>query len=432
MCRQQDASSSGDAKHRKPEYEFMGPWLGPLGIMLGLPAVCYALVYVCNAGGCDALRGPVAWPGFPEGPPIITWEACAVLSGWLAWQVALHLVVPGPVEQGTVLSNGRKLKYKLTGSRNLVITMLTIAYLGVYKRTLDLTWVYHNFVPLLSASVAFSFTLSAVLYVAALRKGALCAQGGCTGHVLYDFFIGRELNPRLGSFDLKEFCELYPGLVGWLVIDLAMAYKQWQDLGHVTAAMALVCAFHGVYVWDALWSEKAILTTMDITTDGFGFMLVFGDLTWVPFTYSLQSRYLVDHPQDLSWAAVGAIVGLKALGYWVFRGSNSQKNTFRQNPEHPDVRHLKTLRTASGRRLLVSGWWGVARHINYFGDWLMAWAWCLPCGFTHIVPYFYVIYFGALLVHRDLRDGHACQLKYGKDWDEYCSRVKYRIIPYLY
>ena len=159
--------------------------------------------------------------------------------------------------------------------------MLTIAYLGVHRRMLDLTWVYHNFVPLLSASVAFSFALSAVLYVAALRKGALCAQGGCTGtlhvlmraapgtsydaiscvrfcevsvcedlsvrcqavclylptklpkpacagHVLYDFFIGRELNPRLGSFDLKEFCELYPGLIGWLVIDLAMAYKQWQ------------------------------------------------------------------------------------------------------------------------------------------------------------------------------------------------------------
>ena len=31
----------------------MGPWIGPLGIMLGLPAVCYALVYTCNAGGED-------------------------------------------------------------------------------------------------------------------------------------------------------------------------------------------------------------------------------------------------------------------------------------------------------------------------------------------------------------------------------------------
>ena len=48
---------------------------------------------------------------------------------------------------------------------------------------------------------------------------------------------------------------------------------------------------------DALWAEKAILTTMDITTDGFGFMLAFGDLAWVPFTYSLQARYLVEHPK---------------------------------------------------------------------------------------------------------------------------------------
>ena len=43
-----------------------------------------------------------------------------------------------------------------------------------------------------------------------------------------------------------------------------------------------------MYVIDALWFEQAILSTMDITTDGFGFMLVFGDLAWVPFTYSLQ------------------------------------------------------------------------------------------------------------------------------------------------
>ena len=67
--------------------------------------------------------------------------------------------------------------------------------------------------------------------------------------------------------------------------------------GRISAAMALVCGFHGLYVADALWHEPAILTTMDITTDGFGFMLVFGDLAWVPFTYSLQARYLVDYPQ---------------------------------------------------------------------------------------------------------------------------------------
>lgn len=34
----------------------------------------------------------------------------------------------------------------------------------------------------------------------------------------------------------------------------------------------------------------------DVTTDGFGFMLAFGDLVWVPFTYSLQARYILVRP----------------------------------------------------------------------------------------------------------------------------------------
>ena len=159
------------------------------------------------------------------------------------------------------------------GTRNLTVTVLALAYFGFYKQVLDLSWVYDNFVPLLSAATLFSFTLSAVLYTASVRSGVLCAKGGCTGvlkpckiltplsplyslrypilgqppvvcrseecihtnpncgaagYGLYDFFIGRELNPRLGTFDLKEFCELYPGLIGWLLIDIAMAYKQWQ------------------------------------------------------------------------------------------------------------------------------------------------------------------------------------------------------------
>lgn len=41
---------------------------------------------------------------------------------------------------------------------------------------------------------------------------------------------------------------------------------------------------------------------------------------------------------------------------------------------------LKSIPTATGKNLLVSGWWGVVRHPNYLGDLLMALAWSLPCG----------------------------------------------------
>lgn len=36
------------------------------------------------------------------------------------------------------------------------------------------------------------------------------------GNPIYDFILGRELNPRIGSFDFKYFCELRPGLIGWV------------------------------------------------------------------------------------------------------------------------------------------------------------------------------------------------------------------------
>ena len=57
--------------------------------------------------------------------------------------------------------------------------------------------------------------------------------------------------------------------------------------------------------------EPAILTTIDIINDGFGFMLSFGDLVWVPFSYSIQARYLSVHPVILGPTYVLAILGCR-------------------------------------------------------------------------------------------------------------------------
>ena len=124
----------------------------------------------------------------------------------------------------------------------------------------------------------------------------------------------------------QEFCELTPGLIGWFVLDAAFACKEYELTGAVSPAMLLVCifqvqcdcvvviAFQGVcfvqlscsyrttepdcmnnvqfiYVVDGLWFEPAILTTMDITTDGFGFMLVYNLACFVAHTREVQLTY---------------------------------------------------------------------------------------------------------------------------------------------
>lgn len=63
----------------------------------------------------------------------------------------------------------------------------------------------------------------------------------------------------------------------------------------VSIEMVLINAFQLLYVLDGLWFEPSILTTMDITSEGFGFMLAFGDLVWLPFTYGLQAKYIAEH-----------------------------------------------------------------------------------------------------------------------------------------
>jgi len=118
--------------------------------------------------------------------------------------------------------------------------------------------------------------------------------------------------------------------------------------------MWLVIAFQTWYVTDSLYNEvrqvsvlesptfpihihsqPALFTTMDITSDGFGFMLAVGDLLWVPFTYTLQARYLAFHPVELGPVKTAAILVLNCIGYYIFRDSNGEKNDFRngKNPK---------------------------------------------------------------------------------------------------
>ncbi|KZF23528.1 Delta(14)-sterol reductase [Xylona heveae TC161] len=480
-------------------YEFGGP-LGAFGITFGLPILCYAMSFLCNdVSGCPvpSLLHPstLTWAklkdeiGWPRGGVFALASAKGTLAvlGYYFALIVLQAVLPGQVAEGVQLSSGGRLKYRLNAFTS-VMAIIAVAAVGTLKQGSNFvlwTFIWDNYRALLTANIAISYALAWFVYIRSfsIKRGnpehRELANGGKTGNLLYDWFIGRELNPRvtipvLGTVDIKEFCELRPGLLGWILLDLAFIAQQYRRYGFATDSIFLITGFQALYVFDALWMEPAVLTTMDITTDGFGFMLAFGDLVWVPFIYSLQCRYLAVHPVQLGlWGTLG-VLAVQGLGYSIFRGANNEKNRFRTDPKDPKVAHLKYMETKSGSKLLISGWWGVARHINYFGDWVMAWAWCLPTGIAGymiqktsgdplsagssaaegsiiggqpigaqvvqgeargwgmIVTYFYVAYFGVLLVHREMRDEQKCRRKYGNDWDEYRKKVPWRMIPGVY
>lgn len=401
--------------------------------------------------------------------------------GWsLAYyllNLVLHAVFPVRVVEGTELASGGKLKYRFNGlSSSIFILVGCLA--GTISQGADfVVWTYltDNYVQILTANIIISFALAIYVYVGSFsvkpdnpEKRELAA-GGQTGNLIYDFYIGRELNPRvtlplLGEIDIKTFCEVRPGLLLWFLYNCAWTAKQYRNYGFVTDSIVFTTVIQGLYIIDCYVHEPYILTMIDITMDGFGFMLCFGDLGWVPFLYCQQARYLSVYPHTMGWLGTAGIMAVLITGFTIFRLSNKEKDTFRTKPNDPSVAHLKYIQTKTGSRLLISGWWGLARHINYLGDWIQAWPYSLTTGISGYIilaagsgvegafkmadgreviqgpargwgilfTYFYVLYFGTLLVHRNGRDDNKCSKKYGEDWEEYKRIVRWKIVPGIY
>lgn len=76
-----------------------------------------------------------------------------------------------------------------------------------------------------------------------------------------------------------------------------------------------------------------------------------------------------------------------------------------------------------------AGWWGVSRHVNYLGDFLQAFALGASCGSTHLLPWYYFLFLTCIFINRIPRDEARCRGKYGRTWERYCEKVRWRVLP---
>lgn len=477
----------------KPEYEFGGP-LGAAGIILGLPVLLQVFTFACNdVSGCpvpsllspstlnwDKLKSEVGWP--EEGIwGLGSWEATGVVLAYYFFSMTLYRVLPAQEVLGTKLKqHGKPLQYRFNAFSSTMVHLVICGVGTCFQGANFIVWTYiaENYVQLLTASTILAYALSIFVYIRSFSVDTKypnkdlreLAEGGHTGSFIYDFYIGRELNPRVtlpifGEIDIKTWFEMRVGLTGWILLDLAFIAKQYRNYGYLSDSIIFTTLFQSYYVLEGQYFEAGVLGMMDITTDGLGFMLSFGDIPWVPFLYSTQTRYLSAYPLQLGWGGIAAVSAVFATGLYIFRQSNTQKNVFRTRPDDPAVKNLSYIQTKRGTRLLTAGWWGMARHINYFGDWLQASPFSLPTGVSGYVilpagsaavshaftmldgrqvvqgeargwgiifTYFYVLYFAILLMHRERRDDAMCFKKYGEDWEKYRRLVRWRIVPWVY
>lgn len=380
---------------------------------------------------------------------IITFDYRVVIGAisWILFQVVLSYLedgihrlsflrnyYSGGIKNGPINPTGEVLRYKINGLQAWIISH-TLYFLLVICGMKG-SGIADNWIKLFLVAFFLSCILSILIYIKAFYYPTNFNDNKLTNSRIYDFFFGIEHNPRIGFLDFKLFFNGRPGIIAWTMINISFAFKQYENYGYVTDSMILVNILQAIYVIDFFWHENWYLHTIDIAHDHFGFYLAFGDLVWLPFFYTMQSVYLSNHPIFLGKMYFSIVLSIGIFGYIIFRLTNWQKDNFKKYDIAGSNYLIVEYRTIDGTihssKLLLSGMWGIARHMNYTGDLVLSLSYGLACGFDSIVPYLYFIFMFILLIMRCYRDEDKCLRKYGNTWIEYCKKVPYRLMPYVY
>jgi len=376
---------------------------------------------------------------------------------------------PGKTEYGPRTKGGHLPEYKDNGFTHCILFNLSF-FLGStqvgdllgYQGWYSLSIIFDNYSGTIGALNVFGLSFCSLLYV----KGIYFPSGpdhvggagpkrrtGIKG-ICSDYFWGMELYPRFFDLDVKKFVNCRFSMTYWMLSGISFAvysYNKNTKAGKagreaVDPGVLLAAISQFVYLVKFFWWEIGYMRSIDIIVDRAGFYETWGCLVWVPTIYTCHSRILATTDSGLSWPVALVIFGVGMVGvllnFWAddqrqyFRAQNGNCLIWGQQPRFIEctytTKDYKTGATKSHKSLLLaSGWWGIARHLQYFFELMAAWSWVLLAnpwknGFLTTM---YAMFLTFLLIDRASRDQEKCLAKYGDGYREYMALVPYKIIP---
>jgi len=407
-----------------------------------------------------------------------TFEGAKLVLVFMAVALILERFLPGNIDFGPETSTGHVPKYVDNGVAHCFFFSL-LYYMGSnvgpcgeaeeqISLPADILFsfisnsgvcnVYHpyNFgvlYDLFPASLSFLNIFGIVFCIFLTFKGLhypSTQDNGSSGSWVKDYLWGTELYPRVFGLDLKRFVNCRFSMTYWQLAGFSFCYKSYvlhgnmMDWGLFFSALSQYLYLVKFFLW-----EMGYMRSIDIIVDRAGYEIQWGCLVWVPAVYTFHSRFLVQNPSGLSFFAAFCIFILSMAGVTLNYAADRERDVFRASKGKCLVwgskpRYIIAKYTISDRKtgkatektslLLASGFWGMARHFQYFFELTAAYSWCFLANPMEngILVMFYAVFLTALLVDRSKRDTEKCRLKYGKYYEEYCELVPYKIVPGIF
>lgn len=262
-----EARAAADEGVPLDHFEFGGS-LGAAALMIGFPLLMwYMFVGATYYNG--QLPLPVegqSWTDFVQhvaglayAGAFPTRKAWIIYWTFFAVEVVFYYTLPGVTGYGKQLRHegGKQLKYFCNAYASFYTTIFIAAVLHI-TGIFPLYTLIDEFGPIMSVAIFSGFINSIVEYLSALvgrRTHRL------TGYPIYDFFMGAELNPRIGILDLKMFYEVR---IPWFILFLlssSVAVRQYETYGYVSKEVIFIVMAHFLYANACAKGEHLIITS---------------------------------------------------------------------------------------------------------------------------------------------------------------------------
>ena len=340
----------------------------------------------------------------------------------------LNALLPGRWITGYITRPGsaEKMKYHINGIFVLMVVILLWFILGHFKIVpYDFLYTYRWYSLAGAFIFGIIFSLTVVLRYPPVRKSFPA-----------DLFFGRAENIQTwsGRVDMKMWLYLYGAIMLELNV-LSITAHHISTFGDNSSANIVLCAgLLSFFVIEYLIFERVHLYTYDIFAERIGFKLGWGCIVFYSFFYAIPLWSTADLPasQSPSWLLIISVI-IFLSGWTLARGANMQKYFFKRDSGKAFLGITPMTISDGNKTLLINGFWGLSRHINYLGEVLMATGIALSAGFPMLIwPWLYPLYYVIFLSTRQFDDNRRCSLKYGELWQSYKEKVPWRIIPFIW
>ena len=269
------------AEQGNVSYTVRGSFIVPAGLVCLCPGfvMLFSYMIIQLNGSPSALAKDIVSNGFlstlySAWVPYMFGSAKAwkFILSFALFELVLMRILPGKLTNGPTTPAGNIPVYKANGMLAYACSLAAFVLCGPILGLFNPAEVYDHYLEFIGALNLCSIVFCLGLYL----KGRMLPSStdcGASGQFLFDYYWGTELYPRVLGWDIKMFTNCRFGLMGWSLLILCYAAKQYEAHG-LSDSMVVAVVLQMVYIAKFFHWEMGYMKSLDIMHDRAGFYLV--------------------------------------------------------------------------------------------------------------------------------------------------------------